>query len=353
MRLLMLSWRGPHHPRAGGAEVYTEQLLEGLVQRGHEVSWYSAAHERDMPQVYKGIRLLYGAEGMKVYITGNRFTRKSTDFDVIIDQINTFGFLTPWSAKTKHVSLIHQLADDVWDYETKPPVSQIGKFLEKQLLAKYRKTPYITISQSTQEDLVRLGWEGAHAIVSNGVEVGMPTEKSANPSIVFLARFKAQAKRLDHAFRAFLEVQKKYPEAEFWVIGRGDPPEYLKDKRGVKVYNNTSDHERDLLLAQAWLCIATSVREGWGRMVLESAAYGTASVVYNVPGLRDAVVHNETGLVVNPNVDDMHQAITFLFDNPDKLREYSANAYAKAKEYTWESSIDRMENFLTDVLTLS
>ena len=44
MRFLMLSWRDPKNPLAGGAERVSLAYLSALVQRGHEVCWFTHAY---------------------------------------------------------------------------------------------------------------------------------------------------------------------------------------------------------------------------------------------------------------------------------------------------------------------
>ncbi len=41
MRFLMLNWRDPKNPLAGGAERVTAGYLSALKQRGHEVFWFA------------------------------------------------------------------------------------------------------------------------------------------------------------------------------------------------------------------------------------------------------------------------------------------------------------------------
>lgn len=67
--------------------------------------------------------------------------------------------------------------------------------------------------------------------------------------------------------------------------------------------------------AADFLCLP-SYREGFGTVVLEAAACGIPSVGTDIPGLRDAIVANETGLLIPPkNSDKLAQAIlTFIND---------------------------------------
>ena len=61
VRFLMLNWRDPRNPLAGGAERVTEAYLRALLARGHEVAWFAnafegAAKEEDLD----GLRVVRG-----------------------------------------------------------------------------------------------------------------------------------------------------------------------------------------------------------------------------------------------------------------------------------------------------
>lgn len=357
LNILMLSWRGPHHPRRGGAEVYTTEILAGLARKGHHVSWYSANPGRDIVQEpWRGIELLYGRQAhLGIYWEGFLWLKRHVQsYDVIIDQINTFGFLAPRVVSESHskvVALIHQLAKNVWDYEVIRPFNLAGRMLERRVLATYNATPYITVSSSTLIDLKRAGWKGRHTVVPNGVEVGSRSRppKSSVPTIAFLGRVNAKSKRLDHAIRIHRLVRRALPQTQFWIIGRGELPRSIKRSMNSTIthYANITDDKRDELLAQAWICLAPSVREGWGRMVSEAAAVGTPSVVYNVHGLRDAVVNNVTGLIVPPTPKQAATWLINLIENSTDLDMLSNNAYQHAMNFSWSRSVNLFESAIT------
>ena len=347
----MLSWRGPSHPRRGGAEVYTQRVLEGLVARGHEVSWYSAGYSGVRPNEMNGIKLHYGLPGMLVYLSGYRWIKKQPieSYDLVIDQINTFGF---GSTKTKHkvVCLIHQLADDVWDSEVKWPFNIFGRWLERKVLRLYEDVPFMTMSQSTIDELHAWGWRGVGFVTPTGIDRVYTVEKVKSPVLCFLGRFTAKAKRLDHALAIHRRVMETFSDCELWVIGRGPVPKNVTGQANVKVMSNIDDDERDRALGEAWCCIATSVREGWGRMVTESGAAGTPTVGYNVPGLRDSIVDHQTGILVPESVDTAASAIVELFKQPSELARLGRNAQLEAAKVTWTVSIDRFEEALLSAL---
>ena len=57
MRFLMLNWRDPKNPLAGGAERVSLAYLAALVQRGHEVCSFTHAYPgAPAEEVVDGIR---------------------------------------------------------------------------------------------------------------------------------------------------------------------------------------------------------------------------------------------------------------------------------------------------------
>lgn len=349
MHVAMLSWRGPQHPRRGGAEVYTERVLRGLVERGHDVTWFSARFRGELVPEWHGIRLEYGWAGMWVYPSGHLWARKyGHQYDIVVDQVNSLGFCLPL-AKLPVACLIHQLAADVWDAEVQWPLNYLGRALETLVLRCYRETPFMTMCRSTIDELHTFGWRGLGYVTPTGIDHTYAVDKASFPVLSFLARFEAKAKRLDHAVAIHQQVRKVIPACELWVIGRGTPPVWLDGLPGVKVFNNVTNEERDRLLGEAWCCVATSVREGWGRMVTESGAAGTPTVGYDVPGLRDSIVHEKTGYLVRPSVEAATATLLSLLQSPDRLYRLGEAAREEAAKVTWTRSIDEFEAALERV----
>ena len=112
-------------------------------------------------------------------------------------------------------------------------------------------------------------------------------------------------------------------------------PKWLVGTPGVKIFDNVTDEERDRLLGASWCCLATSVREGWGLMVTESAAAGTPTVAYDVPGLRDSVVDGITGILVTESQEAAAKAIEELLRSTKILYGMATAARLVAQDLTW------------------
>jgi hypothetical protein len=83
--------------------------------------------------------------------------------------------------------------------------------------------------------------------------------------------------------------------------------------------------------------------EGWGLTVLEANALGTPAMGYDVPGLRDAVRHGQTGWLVPP-ADGLSTAIEGALEeleNPARRQFLAEQARAWAANFTWDASAER------------
>jgi phosphatidylinositol alpha-1,6-mannosyltransferase len=112
-----------------------------------------------------------------------------------------------------------------------------------------------------------------------------------------------------------------------------------------KIYFEGIINEKELLL---WLNACdlfamTSIGvngdfEGYGIAVIEAAFCGKTSVVSDNGGLKEAVRHNQTGIVVSENnINETANAIIDLFKDKDKLEKLSNSAFTNALENnTWQ-----------------
>ena len=231
LNILWLNWRDIKNPAAGGAEIYTHEIAKRLVKRGHEVKLLTSKFDgaKDEENV-DGVDVIRKGNKYSVYGRAREFYELyGKGFDLVIDEINTRPFHTPRYVKDgKIVALIHQLAKEFWFYETPFPMSLIGYLiLERIWLRDYRSIPTVTVSNSTKEDLDKMGFKYVY-VVRNGLNVkpiDEPGGKSERPSIVYVGRMK-RAKKPQDVMEAFKLVKKEVRDAQLWMIGDG----YLREK---------------------------------------------------------------------------------------------------------------------------
>ena len=295
-RILAYNWRDLAHPRAGGAEVYLQSVAREWVKRGHEVTVFCAAVAgRPAKEFVDGVRILRRGSRIGVYREARRYWQREGDgqYDLVFDCVNTRPFFcSRYVRNVPVVAVIHQVAREVWRYETPWPISVIGRYLlEPAWLRAYRDVPVVTVSESSRESLAEYGLRRVTVVPQGWVPTRpVPVKKESVPTVVFIGRLSAN-KRPEHAIRAFGLARRQLPEAQMWVIGSGPEEARLRKMAGpgVTFLGRVPEEEKRERLGRAHALVATSVREGWGLVVTEAAASGTVAIGYDVAGLRDSI----------------------------------------------------------------
>ena len=93
------------------------------------------------------------------------------------------------------------------------------------------------------------------------------------------------------------------------------------------------------LLRRAEVAAYPSTKEGWGITVIEANACGVPVVATRVPGLCDAVIDGETGLLTPlGNPEAMARALVRLLRDTDERERLGQNALMRSRSYSWEDT---------------
>lgn len=346
--ILLLNRRCVKHPEKGGAEKFTLEIAQGLVSVGSNVTWFSSQFRGAMTkeQIY-GVSFVRKGSEITCHLHGLWLCRRQK-WDLIVDEFNGIGFFT-FPLKNS-VLLIHQLYGEFWEAE----LGSIGKVLrpmERAILKLYAHKPTVTVSSSTAGDLERLGFKDV-TIIYNGIDVTRtsPTPKESELTLVYLGRLK-KTKNPEDAIMSFLKIKESFPRARLWLIGNGPLYPLLKARygsiAGIEFFGYLPDEKRDQLLSRAHFLLVPSIREGWGQVVIQANAFGTPSIGYDVPGLRDSILNGKTGILVK-NQMEMAKIVTGLWQG-DKAyyRELCENARNWATNFSWEKTRKEFLEYLT------
>ena len=311
MRFLMLNWRDPRNPLAGGAERVTEAYLRALLARGHEVSWFANA--------FAGAPAEEDLDGLQVVRAGGKFTSWRSarswvlgqkPFDLIIDQHHGIPWYAPWWAEARVVAFIHEVLGPIWRAFYPWPISAIGSWQERLTLRRYRKVPFWTASSFTREHLEEQGIESVTQIpygVNTRALETLPSKELDEPLQFITVSRLAPNKQVDHAIAALWCLRGEHEmEARLKIVGQGqEKPALRKLVHDLKVEEHVEfcgalpETDKDAALREAHFLLHTSLREGWGLNVIEANAMGTPAIVYPTPGLMESTLHEQTGLVAN------------------------------------------------------
>jgi glycosyltransferase involved in cell wall biosynthesis len=358
LRVLWFNWRDLKHPEAGGAEVFTHEVMRRLVLMGYDMTLFCPLYAGAMKnEEFDGIKIIRCGGRYTVYQRAKKFYKMHGDeYDFVIDEINAKPFLTPVLVRNKPIlALFHQLIHEEWFYETFFPLNYICYYyLERKWLSAYKDIPTVTVSVSSKQDLKEYGFKRVF-VVPMGLSVRplkKLEDKESKPTIIFIGRLKKH-KLPNHAVAAFALIKNEFPDSKMWVIGDGIMLEKLEKMniKDVTFYGHINNELKYQLLRKAHLVLMPSVREGWGLVVTEANAMGTPVLAYNVPGLKDSVVDGKTGILVKNNSPQSlaHSAITLLRDQA-LLEKYSSEALTFSKQFNWDNTAVAFDKIIRDVM---
>ncbi|GGN06082.1 glycosyltransferase involved in cell wall biosynthesis [Actinoplanes campanulatus] len=360
--VLFLNWRDTKHPEGGGSELFLDRVAAEFVRGGYLVTLLCQAHgnapaEETTPD---GVRIIRRGGRHTVYLLaaityligllgiGPLARRRLGRPDLIIDVGNGIPFLSRLYARVPVIALVHHVHREQWPVVFGPRLARVGWWIESRLAVRvYRDCQYVTVSESTREELVGLGVDRHRiAVVHNGTPevTEPPAPRTPHPSLMVLGRL-VPHKRVEFALRATALLALELPGVELVVAGQGwwdEPLRQLTEDLGieerVRFTGFVSEQEKHELLCGSWLLLAPSLKEGWGLTIVEAGVRGTPSVAFrSAGGVADAMVDGETGVLVENEYDFFLQVRALLLDAV-RRGGMGAAAAVHAKQFTWENA---------------
>lgn len=375
-RLLFLSWRDIKAPKMGGAEIFTHEMLKranhNLVEAIHFSPEFSGC-EKD--EVIDGVRYVRRGNMLSVIKEARLFYKANgAEIDYVVDQCNTHRFFSRlWVEKNKRIFFIHQLTREIWFKNAGFPINLFGFLTETPLLKLSRHDLTITVSDSTKKDLLKLGFEDSKVtILPEGInfEHWKPEfflEKEANSTFFYIGRF-SNYKGIDDSLKAYGKLKKNEPSAKLWIAGKKNNDyintqlmpifkkynlswsDNIADLADVTFLGFLSEQEKLECMSRAHCLLFPSLREGWGLTITESAAVGTPSIVYNSPGVVDAVDNGQAGYLCTQNtVDELVKNMMSVIHDKNTYEFMRMSAYKFSLNFHWDHTAKAFETFLTNV----
>ena len=250
--------------------------------------------------------------------------------------------------------------------EVTEPSPPHKRYLKNRVLR--HSAEIVTVSRFTAHEAVRrfaLSDEQVH-VIHPGVDLDVysPGEVPADfrerygigpgPIISTVARV-IERKGHDVVVKALPTVLAKHPDAQYVICGREFEP-FASSLRKLVTSLQLDDHvvfaghvPADDVVDMHRVCdvsiMASRVieergdTEGFGITYLEAGACGKPVIGGNQAGVVDAIVHEETGLLVDPTRPAaVAEAMLRLLDDPEWAKQLGANGLARARaEFSWEA----------------
>lgn len=365
MRILVVNWQDRLNPQSGGAEIHLHEIFGRMARWGQDVELLTSGFAGAPPEeTVDGIRVHRVGRRMTFGLGVPGFFRRfpgADSFDIVVEDLNKVPVLTPFLTDVPVILLVHHLFGNTAFQEASWPVAAATWLLEMTIPRTYRGVDVIAVSRSTAEDLRARGLEAPKiAIVPNGVDLAryspdatVPPEPV--PTILYMGRLK-RYKRIDLILRAVARLKARMPGLRFLVAGKGDRENDLRSLahrlglgQTVRFLGYVDEDEKIRLFRSSWVHVLTSPKEGWGISALEAAACGTPTVASDSPGLRDAVQHEKTGILVpHGDVDRLAAALEAVLSSDAVRMRMGQEARRFAEGFSWDESARQMLTVLQD-----
>ena len=367
-KILILNWRCPKNPQAGGAEKVTLKHAAFWVKQGYDVSWLSGGYKNSQKEeVIDGVKIYRFGNPLTIYLLAPfiYWLKFKGRFDLVIDEIHGLPFLTPfWALKPKKIVFIHEVAQEIWDEMLSFPLNFLGKLYERFYFFIYKNIHFWTVSPSTKEDLIKFGIKKQSiTVIPNGLDIQpikIPTNKNKELTLIFISRL-VRMKGIEETLEITAKIKKEIKTIKLHIVGTGKPSyvTYLQDlcqqldiSDNVTFEGFVSEAKKIDLLQKSHFLIHTSVREGFGLVVLEANSQGTPAIAYNNPGLRDVVVNGVNGYKFNPdNKEHLVNQIIKLFKNKSQYQKLAQSSIKYSKLFKWSKFTKQSTELIEEVLT--
>jgi glycosyltransferase involved in cell wall biosynthesis len=363
VRILVLTWRDAGHPEAGGSETFVERVTTRLVELGHDVTLFTAAYPGGAPtersagrvQLRQGGR--YGVYPRAAW----HLLRNRRAYDVVLDIQNGVPFWSPLWTRRPVVAVVHHVHREQWPEVFGPVRARLGWWLESWLAPRvYARERYVTVSDATRRELATLGVDPARVTVvysGNDLPDAAALEavpRTTDPTLVVLGRL-VPHKRVELAIDCVARYRPELPGLRLTVVGQGYWENELRayaDRLAVSdavdfvgFVDDTTKHHR---LAEAWLALLPSVKEGWGLVVVEAGVHATPTVAFrSAGGTAESVVDGVTGVLVDDD-GEFIEVVGALLHDEERRAALGAGAVDHAWQFSWDSTAKGVASVLEE-----
>lgn len=223
----------------------------------------------------------------------------------------------------------------------------------------------IAVSKDMIEQLIKLGAERQKIIYS---PYGIDVEKFGgaepiNSSPIFLSVGRFAPKKAPHlTIQAFAKILKEVPKAILQMVGEGQLLEKCRElvvemgiEKQVDFKGILTPMQISELMQKARAFVQHSIRaddgdsEGTPVSVLEASASGLPVISTRHGGIKDVIIENETGILVDEkDIEGMAQAMLLLANNPKIADEMGKKGREiVVKNYTLQKNLDKLKNVIT------
>ncbi|MFB1490582.1 MULTISPECIES: glycosyltransferase [unclassified Thiocapsa] len=226
------------------------------------------------------------------------------------------------------------------------------------------------VSRAMRDEVLALGIAPDKvAVIPMGVDLREcftpdPRIPREQKQLLFVGRL-VEKKGVGLLLRALPRILHAFPDTRLTIAGGGPLETELRElaaslrigdhvdfKGMVSQADLPALYRRATLFVAPFLVADSGDQEGFGLVLVEAMGCGCPVLCGDVPAVRDIVLHDNTGVLVNPrNTLDLTDAIEGLFADPSRRDRYAANARQHCAEaFDWGTIAARYGVLLSEVL---
>lgn len=325
MRILIIS---STESGIGGIPHHIQGLKKYLIKNKHFVEIISSDNTPIIP--------IRGMKNPSFMITSFFKSRFKKNFD-IIHAHDLPSALSMRNISGKKILTFHGIFSKQIDHTHGKFLTKISKKYEREAI---KWTDTVTaISKESYEFYKDKSLSIYH--IPNGIDIESlekKVDRKFDKQILFAGRLSKEK-----GIFTLFEIAKQLPkDLNLIIIGSG--PEEPKTKQisdeleNIHFLGLKDKDETISLIRGSDVLIQPSLEEGISSTLLESMACKTPIIASDIPGIREVLENNKTGILVGTHeINSFVKEIVGLMQDDEKQQWLSNNGYAEVWNYDWEN----------------
>jgi alpha-1,3-rhamnosyl/mannosyltransferase len=328
---------------SGGERRYTEELTRALARAfADDEFWLLSDQKFDLPD---GVPANVHSGGGPRSVLERRWWMWGLQSEIArlgIDVFHGTDFAVPYLPVRPSVMTLHDLSpwmDKSWHVDA-DRVKKRAPILLRLGLATLVITPSEAVRKQAIERF-RITPDRVVAIPHAAAKHFRPMARAGNhrPYLLYVGTIEPR-KNVKLIIDTWREIRKTHP-IDLILAGRRreDSPE-IPAEPGLQLVGLVPEGELASFYSGALACLYPSYYEGFGLPVLEAMQCGAPVIASNAPAISE--VAGDAAILLNPTDQRAWvNAVQALIENPERRRDLSEKALARAAQFSWTKTAER------------
>lgn len=352
-----------------GSEIAAYNSAKHLAKRGHETHVITSLDE-GLPKTsmeqgfhihrirFPRIRLL----GILIFWLKALLLLKKVNPDIVHAQgiqIGISGFLAKKFLRKSYI-VWAQGSDVYLQWRFKSTVSKLV----------FRNADAVIALTNDMEKAMQKIYDASISIVPFGINLesfgNLPTKQAireklglnTSDSVILFVGTLRPVKGVKYLIEAMNSIRQRDTKASLVLVGDGEERQSLEVltkelslEESVTFIGRVPNEKIPEYMAASDVLVLPSLSESFGIVNLEAMASGLPVVASKVGGLPEIIEDGENGFLVEPkNPEQIAERVLLLLEDDTLRGKISRSNKERAKQYSWESVVGRLEQIYSHVL---